>query len=799
MIRLRNVFIAGFRGVLNSVQIDLGKEFKSIAVFGDNGSGKSSITDAVEWFYTDRVGHLWKENCKESSLRHVLLPESAKSEVGFKFSEAILDGRKTYSSSFVGEFSNKGPELQQYLADIQKGQERLILRNSDLLDFVFSTKTEKRQYLAKIMGFEALDEFRETLSRTQKKLEETPDYVAAKRNAPEYQREIFKLAKANITDPKSLFSAMTRLTAEAGTPCTIEGDESYKDSISELSKKVRDTDKAEKQSALQNSKQKCLSLQAKARETGKAVGNFVDEYQSLLKAEDEIRQIKLEGFLVQGRKIVDEGFTTPDFCPLCLQHQQWATLKSDLTARIEKLQAGKIKYQNAISFKTLAQSALKELARACSEVASAAEKAQTPAKLLSEVGAWSKLATALDSEIEQSFPLYRQVIDTIETVSPLLIGELDTEVERLDAGIQTLQLSAEEQKILDLIGVLGLLRTAYLKHSGAAATIASFEAQINSVSVIRERFNALHASTLQSAVNTISEEIKSFYLFMHPQEQVDNIKLSVLAEGIEFEYTFHGQLVYPPRKFLSESHLSSLGIAVFFAAARAFNKRNGFIVLDDVVTSFDSGHRLRLLRILNESFSKWQIILLTHEPFWFELIKKEMPSERWMFSELEPQQGFRTQIKASTRTLKEAIILNRQSGTVSANDLRVAIERSLKDVCSALDVKVVFRYNTQNERRMAGELLGSLRGTLKKHSAAMLEKPELKRLEVCGLITNTGSHDSGPVISAGDLLTAADDFVAFDKLLFCTDCETYVSLEKLSVKDARIYCKCGKMGIDWKQ
>ena len=44
-------------------------------------------------------------------------------------------------------------------------------------------------------------------------------------------------------------------------------------------------------------------------------------------------------------------------------------------------------------------------------------------------------------------------------------------------------------------------------------------------------------------------------------------------EGIEFEYYFHGEPTSPPMKYLSESHLNSLGIALFLASVKLFNKR----------------------------------------------------------------------------------------------------------------------------------------------------------------------------------------------------------------------------------
>ncbi|MGH9548253.1 MAG: hypothetical protein ACRD3W_02715 [Terriglobales bacterium] len=43
---------------------------------------------------------------------------------------------------------------------------------------------------------------------------------------------------------------------------------------------------------------------------------------------------------------------------------------------------------------------------------------------------------------------------------------------------------------------------------------------------------------------------------------------------------------YPPMKYLSESHLNSLGICLFLASARLVNAEAGFLVLDDIRHEF---------------------------------------------------------------------------------------------------------------------------------------------------------------------------------------------------------------------
>jgi hypothetical protein len=281
-------------------------------------------------------------------------------------------------------------------------------------------------------------------------------------------------------------------------------------------------------------------------------------------------------------------------------------------------------------------------------------------------------------------------------------------------------------------------------------------------------------------------------------EDVDKIRLKVMEQGVEFEYSFHGKEVYPPRKYLSESHLNSLGIAAFLASVKLFNKTTGFFILDDIVSSFDANHRVRLAHLLREKFSKWQVVVLTHEPFWFDLLKEEMGTEGWMALELETVSNGQVQLKTSARNLKERSAQKEQEGTLSANDLRTLLERILKDLALALAVKMAFRRNDQNERRMPGELLSELRATLKKKSPATLSDPVFRRLDASGLVTRVGSHDSGPVLSSGDIKACFEDIIAFDKLFCCSHCRRYVSVDTYVGRDHKVFCKCGKKHLEWK-
>ena len=187
MIRIRKLQLTGFRGALEPVEIDLKSQCKSLAIYGANGTGKSTITDALEWFYYDRVDHLWRENCKENALPNTMLPVGQDTCVEVTFNDDTLSGKKTLSSNASVSTSNASQAFKKHIESVKSGQERVVLRHADLLRFLVSTKGQKREELARIIGYQELESFRDVVRHSQTKLENdhggTPDRSHCPRRA----------------------------------------------------------------------------------------------------------------------------------------------------------------------------------------------------------------------------------------------------------------------------------------------------------------------------------------------------------------------------------------------------------------------------------------------------------------------------------------------------------------------------------------------------------------------------------------------------------------------------------------
>jgi len=361
-----------------------------------------------------------------------------------------------------------------------------------------------------------------------------------------------------------------------------------------------------------------------------------------------------------------------------------------------------------------------------------------------------------------------------------------------------LGLSEQEKQVANALSSFRTLEGQVRAYERAQRVIDSYEAQILTLGEIFERFVTVQNAALQSVLDTISADVGKFYAKLHPDESVDNVRLTMVGEeGVEFQYAFHGHEVQPPRKYLSESHLNSLGVVLFLANARIFNNQARFLVLDDIVTSFDTSHRRRLLRLLRDEFSDWQIIVLTHESVWFEIIKKEMAQHGWNFHEVRADGRNGIVMDDSPASLKEIIARKRGKDDVT-NDLRKLLEMVLKEICASLEVKVAFRFNEWNEKRMADELISQIRSTLGKKSPELNKNNVFSDLAGSALVANLVSHDNTDKIVGEDVDVLLEDIEKLVSLFYCPECECFISTRVQVPGEKAISCKCGKNQIPWK-
>lgn len=158
---------------------------------------------------------------------------------------------------------------------------------------------------------------------------------------------------------------------------------------------------------------------------------------------------------------------------------------------------------------------------------------------------------------------------------------------------------------------------------------------------------------------------------------------------------FRDHALPAPPNFLNEARLSALAIATYLAGRLACvpgnDKALKLLVIDDVLISLDYSHRRPVLDVIAELFRGWQIILLTHDRFWFELAREQLSGEPWkaieIYEKLDADGLLRPVIWESqddlvAETLKQAgRFLDNNHPAAAANYARTACELTLRRYC----------------------------------------------------------------------------------------------------------------------
>ena len=155
-------------------------------------------------------------------------------------------------------------------------------------------------------------------------------------------------------------------------------------------------------------------------------------------------------------------------------------------------------------------------------------------------------------------------------------------------------------------------------------------------------------------------------------------------------------MLFRSQKYFSESNLNCFGLTFFLASVNAFNNKNKFIVLDDVISSFDSNHRKRFAELIFEKFSKFQIILLTHEEDWFTNFVSPLAKKKgWLINEIKWTRDKGTHLEEEPSDLRERIETSLADRKIEnlGNPIRKYLEHSLKDIALNIEAKLSFQYN----------------------------------------------------------------------------------------------------------
>ncbi len=235
---------------------------------------------------------------------------------------------------------------------------------------------------------------------------------------------------------------------------------------------------------------------------------------------------------------------------------------------------------------------------------------------------------------------------------------------------------------------------------------------------LRVALEALHPRLVGLVRAMLGEgiEVKPFHFggvtYQHAWRKRDRI-----VNGTELfpEIVFNGKELATPQTFLNEARLSALALAMYLggrlACVPAGGERLKLLVLDDVLIELDHDNRTPLLRVLQDHFRDWQVVVLTHDRVWFDMARQfHDGSDQWTWAEIYAD-GAGGRATPSVKWpngdivragLDEcATLLAANSIPSAATSARRAFEWALKRFCEKRRVPVAYTMNPKDNNSEA--------------------------------------------------------------------------------------------------
>ncbi|MFT3696828.1 MAG: AAA family ATPase [Kofleriaceae bacterium] len=747
--RLTKINIQAFRGVCEGYEIKL-DQGQSLLMYGENGTGKSSLADAIEWYFTGDIELLAKEG-RDHAIRHLGAAKTLPTLV-------------TIATN--GELSGStGPKEPNEAAIEAASRETFLLRGRTIADFVDKSKGEKWSALQKLLGLGAIDELRTDLQKARSELKRTAADATAK------VKQSTAAIVAQKVDPDKIGDALAKLAKACGfEPQKTIDDYSKLDLLSLI-------DPAKSAASSKRNAIAALAAEIDGSKIAVDTAAFEAWNETLAASSGDPTHVDMIG--AAARYVLAHPELTQ--CPVCDKKIAGDALKTKITETLAEIQEQSARFSAA---ETAARNALDSITQLQQE----RTRWRTKAKEVGvDLAAVTDGAKAVKSAIND-----RKKIDVKAVMT--YTGTLATWDSNARGKLVDQPAEAEAPSTRNQAIAFGQLLVAAKPWYDAVEAEKHAKAAYDRADTVFELCQAEQKKYVQSVLEQISAEVARLFERLHPDTgKIGSVAVETWGDkGIELAVDFYGQRQRPLHGVLSESYMNSVAIVLFLAMARTFNERLEFLVLDDVVNSFDVTHRGLLGELLIEEFQDWQLVVLTHDRYFFEQVRRRVKGWSayqvlgWAYGK---GPSFREQRGATDIDVAFELL---EAGSIgdAARRGRRGLEGVLKELCEGLEVPLPYRRGNDNEFRETGQLLSGLRRLLKEDSRgkAFLASIDnmLRSLEAdAQSVLNAEAHASDSGASAGEVKSTLDRVKKFDALWTCKECNSRIW------KEAGVRCKCG--------
>lgn len=571
---LQSVAIECFRGCIEPFTLNFEKGKAITLIYGENGSGKSTICDALELLASGRIGSL--DNRGLGSRTERFLKTVAKKS-GDPVVELKCAGcRCKVTSRKQLEWSHEA--TPHVVACHQKRPRVLVLRRAQILDLITAQASDRYEAIERFVNVESVETCEEALDALIKTLRTEQEGNSIRlRTTLESMRKVLGLQDQN--DDREVEHARREAARDFAAD-------------DELVKANELLGTAFRRMEVHLGIWKQCSDALEAADEGARLAKEALETASQSVSSDASNLVEI---LEKAASFLDSN-STPSQCPLCESAENVAGLAERVRTRIA-------------CFKLLrnSKSLLEQATRKHEEAKAALDRAAA--------------AYARNREEFERTVLEVSAIPKIlmPTPCPVELGAFECWYST-NAGLLENWKTCSNEVVLAKFRANEIKRhlAAYDESRTAPASLDSMIPRLEkALAITREERKAF----IDSILSGIAQEVGRLYESVHPGEGLDKISLQLNPKkraSLDLGAEFLGQDVIP-QAYFSESHLDTLGLCIFLALAKMECADETILIIDDVLASVDEPHVDRLIGMVSvETETFRHCIITTHYRPWRE-------------------------------------------------------------------------------------------------------------------------------------------------------------------------------------
>lgn len=595
--RIEKLSLAGFRGASAGVDVHFDPAKTITLIFGENGTGKSSIIDAIDFVCNKEYGSI--EDRSGTTHEHIVALKCASKDL-----RVTLHGG---GQDWVGTL----PRGQLSVSGAGAPPHARILRRSHILKVINDQPADRYKVVQPFIALPGIDSAEQALRDCVKSLNDSLDGAAqAKAQAEKSLTDSWIEEGRHGAD--ALSWAKTRVKID---PTALKSGIAHaKDLTNSLEKAQTAVDE--------------LAASVKIRID--AEGKFQKAEQAVKDLDQAAQEAALIDLLEQAKKYLQKT-TQPDTCPLC---ERPGIVVANLLARIaERL--------NAMNRTILLKKELETAQKARDRAVSVSDECRATVVKFGHA-----LADALNKskspEVAGLNLDWTQFPNMVAASAPSVTEETVREAQRLHLAAKACvgPLKTKHETDTRAFNQLGMLQRAVDSVEQNTKKVVDLDQCLKRSRVILDIIETHRKAFVETILTSISTEVGTLCEKIHPGE---GIKVRFFLDpkkrgSLESLGDFAGEKDVLPQAYYSESHLDTLGVCVFLALSKRFRNDDTVVVLDDVVTSVDAPHMERFMALLIDEAPNFnQLIVATHYRPWLEQFRHARgPSAQVQLIQLSP-------------------------------------------------------------------------------------------------------------------------------------------------------------------